>query len=1407
MPKFAALSDSGTRRLIQAYYDDPNGAVAKDFSFKPGFTYSTVRAISARVNQNYDAWPSEELKKSYRTFIGKPCFVNHNNSDPSKARGVVVAARYVESGNDKYIETIMETDSQRFPKLAHEIKTGGMDSVSMGVEAGFTKCSICDNKATDLHDMCGHVKHSKGKYLPHVKTGKKTLCYENCFVPGTRITMADGTTKLIEDVSVDDMVLDHLGSPRRVTQTMSRLISGEVVSLVTHANHSLSPTMTGNHPVLAIRANNFGQDTKSRMSRLDRGLRPEFIEARDLQEGDWVCRPRQTPYESLPKIRTIDYVGLAGDTENVVGLSSLDTSQDELFYPAGLYHGRWKHRQRHPWILRPCHNPSCDEVMELRPSDCNRMFHSAKCWGEMQQGKNVGNRYGNLDRHPFPESLDLNEEFGKFVGWFLSEGSTDSDNSQVDFALHRDEEEQAQSIIDLASSVFGLTSSTNKVRGNGRVVTIHSAKLARLMNNFGQGAANKALPDEFMSAPVEFIRGVIIGHELGDGLHVQKSVEKHGHKHFTCSPKLAEQIYTIHIMLGNTPYHSVRSYHGHEYPGKNASVWKDLHVVGHGSTSRLRGQLNYGPWTFTRIRKLSKEPYSGAVHNLEVADTHTYVADGISTHNCYKLSFFELSYVFDPADETAVVSKVLVASKGSDAMYRRAYGETAAPPNVNTLRNNDDSDNDHFHHYVESPKELQDPDLEGAGGLHREEEGGRRAGDVADIDTADDKKRIVEPDQAHEEVIDDFLDWCDSINVEPGEDSLNDFSNSYHLNDEDYQAISDFLAAEQGNGAGPTNANQPVPHTSRRKRMATYRYAEEELQGPEGYDGDGDADDFEPGAPPHDHDGDGDIDYEGEQEGGGSPEELIEEFVSWCEEVGAEPGQEALDAFDQEAQLDDEEYQLLAEIVGGGGEEEQQMPPQGDPGMDPAMMGGAPEMDPAMMQQMQMQARRRQASDDENINETNAYERPNGEQYGDDRWENDYGKNRKRKSSNGNRNTSSLNERRAKKGKSMARQTLASRGQDVATRQRLHRFADDNGHFDSGPYDENNQGEQEDIYLSQTPGSEGVSAPVPGDGTISNTERNLVARIEAQKNSLQRDIVAWNSIQQRKYAADGGLPDADTVNPELSGTDEQSLKGQDFERVQPDKVPTQPKDASLKAFAAFDSWLRDTTGRTAAQHGNANFIRRQAARWAGAGGYPVEVLFPALGNFLRQARRIEGSANMRRTADEKLEVAAPQDRIDVEAPVSNTTDADAQASQFDLGDFGHNAGDGIADPDLGTGSQIWAPGEGVKESNRKADGVAAIRLAEAYIKAGLKPEGEKYNLVAQFQTMRHATVTDRTRLLEAVLKTATFSRRVTAGSINRGTAPRSPFPPGLMNGGGMSRSASVNRVAANDPSTDSDLFL
>ena len=148
-----------------------------------GKIYTKVRAISARINQNFDGWPSEELKKSYRTFLGKPVFVNHVNDDPRKARGVVVAARFVENGDDKYIEVIQEVDADKFPMLAHELISGGLDSVSMGAEARICKCSYCGNEASDMLSMCSHVLSKKGQVLGRVNddgTHEDVLIYEEC---------------------------------------------------------------------------------------------------------------------------------------------------------------------------------------------------------------------------------------------------------------------------------------------------------------------------------------------------------------------------------------------------------------------------------------------------------------------------------------------------------------------------------------------------------------------------------------------------------------------------------------------------------------------------------------------------------------------------------------------------------------------------------------------------------------------------------------------------------------------------------------------------------------------------------------------------------------------------------------------------------------------------------------------------------------------------------------------------------------------------------------------------------------------------------------------------------------------------------------------------------------------------
>lgn len=163
-------------------------ALARDFGLEsftpqPGMIYTRVRAISARVNRNFDGFESSELKRAYATFEGRPVFVNHENHDPTRTRGIVVASAYREDNDDRYIELLIEVDAQAFPKLAQEIADGNIDSVSMGCEVEYTICSYCGNEADDLGDFCEHVLHHKGQTLQRAAANgeiEDVLVYEIC---------------------------------------------------------------------------------------------------------------------------------------------------------------------------------------------------------------------------------------------------------------------------------------------------------------------------------------------------------------------------------------------------------------------------------------------------------------------------------------------------------------------------------------------------------------------------------------------------------------------------------------------------------------------------------------------------------------------------------------------------------------------------------------------------------------------------------------------------------------------------------------------------------------------------------------------------------------------------------------------------------------------------------------------------------------------------------------------------------------------------------------------------------------------------------------------------------------------------------------------------------------------------
>lgn len=196
-----------------------------------GYLYARIRAISSRVNKNNDGWPSIELAGSpeifekharqsstgftveaadgnkeygFATFLGKPIFVDHNNSDPKRTRGAIVDAKLKVvsldriSKHDKYyssgdvdpqhlppteVELLLEIDAKKFPKLAKAIRNGDIDGFSMGCDVVYSVCSHCGNKAESPEEYCSHIVMKGAHHDYKTADGKRISrkSYENCY--------------------------------------------------------------------------------------------------------------------------------------------------------------------------------------------------------------------------------------------------------------------------------------------------------------------------------------------------------------------------------------------------------------------------------------------------------------------------------------------------------------------------------------------------------------------------------------------------------------------------------------------------------------------------------------------------------------------------------------------------------------------------------------------------------------------------------------------------------------------------------------------------------------------------------------------------------------------------------------------------------------------------------------------------------------------------------------------------------------------------------------------------------------------------------------------------------------------------------------------------------------------------
>lgn len=199
---------------------------------RPGYLYIRARMISSRTNENHDTFPAEEIKKSWRTFIGRPIFINHHNEDPSRARGVIIDAALHEDVNpdgtpDTWVEGLHEVDAIRFPRLAARVLAGEIDRTSMGTNVQYSECSYCSNRAETPLQYCAHISRMKGRRVPRKIASGKT---ENVLISEVCRGLNFFENSLLVEQPADPTA--HAWVDQPMTATASRRVTayGEVVA-------------------------------------------------------------------------------------------------------------------------------------------------------------------------------------------------------------------------------------------------------------------------------------------------------------------------------------------------------------------------------------------------------------------------------------------------------------------------------------------------------------------------------------------------------------------------------------------------------------------------------------------------------------------------------------------------------------------------------------------------------------------------------------------------------------------------------------------------------------------------------------------------------------------------------------------------------------------------------------------------------------------------------------------------------------------------------------------------------------------------------------------------------------------------------------------------------------------------
>ncbi len=249
-----------------------------------------------------------------------------------------------------------------------------------------------------------------------------------------------------------------------------------------------------------------------------------------------------------------------------------------------------------------------------------------------------------------PEKIPVNGDFLRLSGYYLAEGyiSERKCHNCVSLTFNSKEREYVEDVVNISKRLFGIIPAV-KFHNEKNIVriTINSARLARFFKRlFNKGADNKSIPSFMLFLPISKQKDLVRGLWRGDGyVNLNRNAPRAGYS--TISYHLAQQLKILLLRQKVVP--SIYEENEKIVRGVKHRKSYRIHVGQRDSLSRICSILGieYNPKSFasvdswfnnshlyTPITGIEKKDYSGKVHNLEVENTHSFVSEAFTLHNC-----------------------------------------------------------------------------------------------------------------------------------------------------------------------------------------------------------------------------------------------------------------------------------------------------------------------------------------------------------------------------------------------------------------------------------------------------------------------------------------------------------------------------------------------------------------------------------------------------------------------------------------------------------------------------------------------------------------------------------------------------------------------------------------------------